>query len=103
MDSNKKPAARNSTPFRVRRKILFLGLGFCLGFFSFCLLPFAYGQSPATGSTNAPPVETYALPAGVPDPIEPFNRAMWGFNMGVLDDVIKPTSRAYRFVAQTRA
>ena len=100
MDRNKKPAERNSKSFRLRRKIQFLALGFCLWFCSLCLSPSAYGQPQATGSTNAPPVETYALPAGVPDPIEPFNRAMWSFNMGVLDDVIKPTSRAYRFVVR---
>ena len=38
------------------------------------------------------------LPASVPDPIEPFNRAMWAFNKGLMTDVIKPTSRVYRFV-----
>jgi ABC-type transporter lipoprotein component MlaA len=38
------------------------------------------------------------LPPSVPDPIEPFNRAMWGFNRGVMTGVIKPTSKVYRFV-----
>ena len=38
------------------------------------------------------------LPPSVPDPIEPFNRVMWGFNKAVMSDVIKPTSRVYRFV-----
>ena len=38
------------------------------------------------------------LPASVPDPIEPFNRVMWGFNKGVMIGVIQPTSRVYRFV-----
>jgi ABC-type transporter lipoprotein component MlaA/pimeloyl-ACP methyl ester carboxylesterase len=39
------------------------------------------------------------LPASVPDPIEPFNRAMWYFNVGLMTDLIQPTSRVYRFVA----
>ena len=38
------------------------------------------------------------LPKSVPDPLEPFNRVMWAFNMGLMTDVIKPTSRVYRFV-----
>jgi len=38
------------------------------------------------------------LPPSVPDPIEPFNRAMWAFNRGLMTDVVKPTSRVYRFV-----
>ena len=28
----------------------------------------------------------------------PFNRAMWAFNKGLMTDVIKPTSRVYRYV-----
>ena len=38
------------------------------------------------------------LPKSVPDPIEPFNRMMWGFNKALMTDIIKPTSRVYRFV-----
>ena len=38
------------------------------------------------------------LPKSVPDPLEPFNRVMWDFNKGLMTDVIKPTSRVYRFV-----
>jgi ABC-type transporter lipoprotein component MlaA len=43
-------------------------------------------------------VETVVLPKSVPDPLEPFNRVMWGFNKAVMTGVIKPTSRVYRFV-----
>ena len=42
--------------------------------------------------------ETVVLPKSVRDPIEPFNRVMWGFNKAVMTGVIKPTSRVYRFV-----
>ena len=62
------------------------------------LSPFAHGQAPATSITNLPTAETVVLPKSVPDPIEPFNRVMWGFNKGLMTGVIKPTSRVYRFV-----
>ena len=57
----------------------------------------AYAQSSAGDTTNAP-AESVVLPASVPDPIEPFNRMMWGFNKGVMTGVIKPTSKVYRGV-----
>lgn len=65
---------------------------------SSCLSPFALGQQPAVGITNPPTAEIVVLPKSVPDPIEPFNRVMWGFNKGLMTGVIKPTSRVYRFV-----
>jgi ABC-type transporter lipoprotein component MlaA/pimeloyl-ACP methyl ester carboxylesterase len=40
------------------------------------------------------------LPASVPDPLEPFNRAMWAVNRVMLVDVVKPSGRAYRFVVR---
>ena len=63
---------------------------------SFSLISFAQGTN--TDFTNAPGGETIVLPKSVPDPLEPFNRVMWGFNKAVMTDVIKPTSRVYRFV-----
>jgi ABC-type transporter lipoprotein component MlaA len=65
-----------------------------------CLSPFAHGQAPAIGLTNSPVAETVVLPKSVPDPLEPFNRVMWGFNKGLMTDVVKPTSRVYRFVVR---
>jgi ABC-type transporter lipoprotein component MlaA len=70
---------------------------------SLCLSLFAHGQEPAINFTNhASRVTDHAslivLPKSVPDPIEPFNRVMWGFNKGLMTGVIKPTSRVYRFV-----
>ena len=65
---------------------------------SLCLSLFAHGQEPAVGFTRPPGAETVVLPKSVPDPIEPFNRVMWGFNKGLMTGVIKPTSRVYRFV-----
>lgn len=65
---------------------------------SFCGMPFVHGQEPSVGSTKPPATETIVLPLSVPDPIEPLNRVMWGFNKGLMTGVIKPTSRVYRFV-----
>src|SRR5580692_4907554 len=38
------------------------------------------------------------LPTTLKDPIEPFNRAMWGFNKGFLAGVVRPASKVYRHV-----
>ena len=65
---------------------------------SLCLSPFARGQEPAVGFTKPPAAETFVLPKSVPDPLEPINRVVWGFNKGLMTGVIKPTSRVYRFV-----
>jgi ABC-type transporter lipoprotein component MlaA len=62
------------------------------------LAAFARGQGLPANSTNLPPAENVVLPKSVPDPIEPFNRVMWEFNKGLMTDVVKPTSRVYRFV-----
>jgi ABC-type transporter lipoprotein component MlaA len=59
---------------------------------------FARVQGTNVGSANSPVAEKVFLPKSVPDPIEPFNRVMWGFNKAVMTDVVKPTSRVYRFV-----
>ena len=58
----------------------------------------ARGQGNVAGLTNSAVVEKVVLPKSVPDPIEPFNRVMWGFNKAVMTGVVKPTSRVYRFV-----
>jgi ABC-type transporter lipoprotein component MlaA/pimeloyl-ACP methyl ester carboxylesterase len=79
------------------RRIQSSGLVF-LVVLSLCLSLFAHGQELAAGFTNPPVAGTVVLPKSVPDPIEPFNRVMWGFNKGLMTDVIKPTSRVYRFV-----
>ena len=62
------------------------------------LSPHAHAQAPTNVANSQPDTETFALPQSVPDPIEPFNRAMWSFNKGLMTGVVKPTSRVYRFV-----
>jgi ABC-type transporter lipoprotein component MlaA len=59
----------------------------------------AIAQTPATNSRLPPTAANeVVLPKSVPDPIEPFNRAMWAFNKALMTDLIKPTSRVYRFI-----
>ncbi len=65
---------------------------------SLCFARVACGQQPSVGGNPPLAVEIVLLPKSVPDPIEPFNRMMWDFNVGLMTDVIKPTSRVYRFV-----
>ncbi|HWN94219.1 MAG TPA: VacJ family lipoprotein [Methylomirabilota bacterium] len=68
-------------------------------------VPDSLAQTPPSVST-APPRNTplhessgeIVLPESVPDPLEPFNRAMWAFNQGLMAGVIKPSSKVYRFV-----
>ena len=67
-------------------------------------------QSTASTSTNPPQAFTTAttvnfpatnaivLPKPLHDPIEPFNRDVWGFNEGLMTWVFQPFSVGYRFV-----
>ncbi len=62
-----------------------------------CLGSFAHGQEPVSTSTELP-AETVVLPKSVPDPVEPLNRVVWGFNKALMTDIIRPTSKLYRLV-----
>ncbi len=59
---------------------------------------FAHSQEPAAVATRPPDTNVVVLPESVPDPLEPFNRAVWGFNKGLMAGVVQPTSKVYRFV-----
>ena len=80
----------NLVPVRIIRIVGLVALSLCA---STC----ARAQSPS-GSTNLPVAARVILPKSVPDPIEPFNRVVWAFNKGLMTDVVKPTSKIYRFV-----
>jgi ABC-type transporter lipoprotein component MlaA/pimeloyl-ACP methyl ester carboxylesterase len=69
-----------------------------LAVLSLCVSLIASGRQPSGGAQKPPAADTVVLPESVPDPIEPFNRVMWDFNVGLMTDVVKPTSRVYRFV-----
>ena len=58
----------------------------------------ACGRQPAFGAAEPPASETVILPKSVPDPIEPVNRVIWDFNVGLMTGIIQPTSRVYRLI-----
>jgi ABC-type transporter lipoprotein component MlaA len=64
-----------------------------------CFATVARGQTPApSASTNLPVAERVVLPKSVPDPIEPVNRVIWGFNKVFMSALIDPTARIYRAI-----
>jgi len=65
---------------------------------SLCLPLFAQAEEPVTGIAPAAAAQVVALPQSVPDPLEPLNRVIWAFNVGLMTDIIKPSSRVYRSV-----
>jgi len=69
---------------------------------TFLVFDSALAEPVASAATNASPPslanDSIILPAGLNDPIESFNRAMWGFNKGLLTSVVRPFSRGYRRV-----
>jgi ABC-type transporter lipoprotein component MlaA len=70
------------------------------------LTPAGWAQTAASPPATTPPppvspgtpAEAIILPAQLPDPLEPFNRAMWSFNKGVLTYAVKPAAKGYRAV-----
>jgi ABC-type transporter lipoprotein component MlaA/pimeloyl-ACP methyl ester carboxylesterase len=58
-------------------------------------LPTATNGLPGTVSQSLAG-DGIVLPAAFNDPIEPFNRAMWGFNKGFLTWAVRPASKVYR-------
>jgi len=68
-----------------------------LAVLSLCVSLIASGGSLPGAPKNRPAADTVVLPESVPDPIEPFTGCV-GFQCGLMTDVVKPTSRVYRFV-----
>src|SRR5205814_1556146 len=42
--------------------------------------------------------DTVVLPASVPDPLEPFNRFVYGLNKVIMTGAVKPTAKFYRLI-----
>jgi len=40
------------------------------------------------------------LPESVPDPLERFNRAVWGLNQGIMIGFVKPSAKVYRTIVR---
>src|SRR5436190_5982777 len=85
---------------RIGRSLTLLGLVLALG----CSVAAEGASLIATNSIIQPgPLQTedkVVLPKSVPDPWEPFNRAMWNLNMGLMTGVMKPSSKVYRFIVR---
>jgi ABC-type transporter lipoprotein component MlaA len=64
------------------------------------LSPWARGQPPAAPSPNPSAAQTVVLPKSIPDPVEPLNRVLWAFNKELMNEVIQPTSKGYRFIVR---
>jgi ABC-type transporter lipoprotein component MlaA/pimeloyl-ACP methyl ester carboxylesterase len=58
------------------------------------------GFSAPDSNPDAQGSATLVLPKSVPDPFEPFNRAVWAFNRGLMTGLVKPTARVYRAIVR---
>src|SRR5580698_4660279 len=88
-----KPKRLNLMNHRIRLPLI-ATLG-CL------ILQSALAQPVTPTATNGPlglAEDSIVLPARFNDPIEPFNRAIWGFDKGFMTSVVRPFSRGYRHV-----
>lgn len=59
---------------------------------------FTHLCSAAAGETNVASEAVVNVPPAVADPAEPVNRAIWGLNRGLMDGLLVPASRGYRFI-----
>ena len=74
---------------------------------TFCFASGWFAEKALSAPTNSIPQaivkrseDVIVLPKSVPDPIEPFNRSMWDLNMWLMSDVVKPSSKVYRFIVR---
>ena len=62
-----------------------------------CAYPVVAQTTPANPQAAVPAdeVDDYAVPVTVSDPLEPMNRAVFKFNNGLYDYVLRPISKGY--------
>src|ERR1039457_3208468 len=85
--------------FALGRIALTVGLGWTL-------VASSPAQVPPSAPADPPPQTTLhgtaaaivVLPESVPDPLEPLNRVVYGFNKALMTDAVKPTAKVYRFI-----
>src|ERR1022692_3808582 len=85
--------------FALGRIALTVGMGWTL-------VASSLAQAPPSAPADPPPQTTLhgtgagivVLPESVPDPLEPLNRAVYGFNKALMTDAVKPTAKVYRLI-----
>src|ERR1039458_10553235 len=85
--------------FALGRIALTVGLGWTL-------VASSLAQAPPSAPVDPPPQTTLpgtaagivVLPESVPDPLEPLNRVVYGFNKALMTDAVKPTAKVYRLI-----
>ena len=85
---------------RLRIRLPFFAALVRLVFESALAQPITPTETNALAQTVSPGFagDSVVLPSGFNDPIEPFNRAIWGFNKGFMTWVVSPASKGYRRV-----
>src|SRR6267143_3179982 len=88
------------TTHTLRTRLPFLAALACLVFESALAQPGTPNATNASAQTvpSNLAADSIVLPNGFRDPIEPFNRAIWGFNKGFMTSVVRPASKVYRRV-----
>jgi ABC-type transporter lipoprotein component MlaA/pimeloyl-ACP methyl ester carboxylesterase len=85
--------------FALGRIALTVGLGWTL-------VASSLAQAPSSVPADPPPQTALhgtaagivVLPESVPDPLEPLNRVVYGFNKALMTDAVKPTAKVYRLI-----
>src|ERR1043166_5866785 len=75
-------------------------VGLLVAMVFFCLARTITAAQPASEQNQGTASDRVILPKGVPDPIEPLNRTIFGVNRWLMSGVIKPSSRVYRFIVR---
>src|SRR5712691_3466646 len=91
------PMPNRRKRYMIHRSLLFHLTVVIPAFFVCCLATAPALAAPVTVPTSLAG-DSIVLPTGFNDPIEPFNRAMWGFNKGFMTSVVRPASKVYRRV-----
>jgi ABC-type transporter lipoprotein component MlaA/pimeloyl-ACP methyl ester carboxylesterase len=85
--------------FTLGRLALTTALGWSLVAGSLAQTPAPASNEPTLQATpHAAGAETVVLPKSVPDPFEPVNRVLYGFNKELMAGAVKPTAKVYRFI-----
>jgi ABC-type transporter lipoprotein component MlaA len=86
-------------PFTLGRVALAATLGCSLVTSSLAQAPLSAPTEPTRNKNlHDAGAEVIVLPQSVPDPLEPANRIIYGFNKGLMTGAVKPTAKVYRII-----